>query len=428
MTIEYLGNIRGPRGLEGPQGRPGLPGMNAVPTDEGVAQLVNADDSATGVATRDLYDWRDTFRPRGLLTYKTHVSGARYSVLRVKTGRFVPGLVEKEFALDYQDEGTSGVDFKPVRENLDAAQRRLGSPVLSNASGWKISGNIGEMRGAQIRHGVKYHDMALGHPQECDALGIMPDGRFKLYSARWGDTTQTMLDEGVWNSFVWGPALVIDGVVQDITTDPLYAGLSAQISARLILGQSVVGDVILIQVEGVTDVEGMLGSQMAALAAAEGCHQAIALDGGGSTQLLVGSTYAQPSSDASARRPLPDFVVINAAVEAGVDTGWIPLPLEPGYTEDTVAPAIKQVGDTVMLTGRVKPVSGVFGTSSETFAYLPRRFRRPLASMVFRAAGNGETTRKLTVNPTSGQMQVYGESGSDPASYVGLDTANWFIE
>lgn len=53
MALAKIGNLKGPQGVQGPRG---LPGMNAVPTDAAVGAYVDADDSATGIATQARVD------------------------------------------------------------------------------------------------------------------------------------------------------------------------------------------------------------------------------------------------------------------------------------------------------------------------------------------------------------------------------------
>src|SRR5699024_11164894 len=94
-------------------------------------------------------------RVPAMFTYGT-TGGHRYSHFRTFAGRPTPGLVTKRFATT-DDQGT-GTGLVPVRETLSSFAKRTGSPVLFNASGWKVSGNVGEMRGAQIRGGQIFHE------------------------------------------------------------------------------------------------------------------------------------------------------------------------------------------------------------------------------------------------------------------------------
>ncbi|RLP70857.1 hypothetical protein D9V30_00010 [Mycetocola reblochoni] len=48
MAVEYLGNWKGPRGVQGKRGARGLPGVNAVENDAAVAAYLAAEDSASG--------------------------------------------------------------------------------------------------------------------------------------------------------------------------------------------------------------------------------------------------------------------------------------------------------------------------------------------------------------------------------------------
>lgn len=247
-----------------------------------------------------------------------------YTVTTVHTGgQFIPGLVEHIYPDDYHLEGTSGADFKPPRKNLNAMYHDTGFAVLANASGWAVTGNVGEILGAQIKDGVAYHDFGPPNGQEgVDAIGFHADGTSKIYSARFGDTAASMLAEGVVNCFSYGPALVIDGTPVDIESNPQWGNFNTTVSARQILGQKATGEIVLITVPGETGVSGIRGNECAAVAVRHGCHNAVMLDGGGTAQTFAGGVYAVPSSDAGSRRPVPDAVAIRVPVAQG--TGKAP--------------------------------------------------------------------------------------------------------
>lgn len=377
---------------------------------------------------------KDAALARALTTttieYKTTGLGVGYTVTKVHThGKFIPGIVRKEFANDYHTQNTSGVNFTPVRENLKSAQARYGASVISSADGWDSTGP-GVVRGAQIRQGVVYHDL-VDSPLGSDSLAFFADGSSKVYSVHsFGHTMADMAADGVLDSFSYGPAPVRDGVRINLVLDAYWGSAwnGSQISARQILGQSATGDIILITVDGKTDVSGLGGNDMGDLALLEGCHNAIILDGGGSAQTMVSGIYTTQSSDTDRVRPVPSFLILNSPVASTFDTGWQTLALEAGYLANGEAPAIRQEGREISYKGQVKPETGSFGvTAAVTVAIVPQRFWQSNpsnGSKTFTGAGPGELRRKV-LSRTTGELDVAG--GVVESSYVSLDSVRYSI-
>lgn len=238
-----------------------------------------------------------------------------YEVVKIHTnGVFIPGLIEKEFALNYERAGTSGTNFKPIRESPTSMYGREGYAVVANGGGWRQSGNTDEIRGAQIKDGVVYHDFELAQ-NGAEALGFKADGSSKGYSILDGDSAASMATDGVLDCFSFGPLLVRNGVAVDIEAQPLWDAFNNEVSARQIMGQSATGDIIVITVTGESGVSGIKGNDASQLAFDHGCHNAIMLDGGGSAQTLVQGSITHQSSDGVARN-VPDFVCVNLRVNS----------------------------------------------------------------------------------------------------------------
>lgn len=334
MAFTTITNLRGPEGKRGPQG---IPGANSLPTDAAVAGLLGTEGdsesktAATEIA-RHVADTRVTTERKA----GTAPSGTfAYFLTRVHTGgRFIPGLLSKAFAFDYEKAGTSGAAFKPTPEALKDAQRRLGAPLIANGSGFRTETdpNPGEMRGAQIKDGIAYHGLSGIHWQDFAAIGYRKDGSLKSYSIFDGDSAASMIADGVVHSWSWGPALMVGGVPTMFWADPNWSTMNTTSrSARTILGQTATGDIVLIIVEGVTGTSGITSIEAAELAEDEGLYTAHLLDGGGSAQANAGGLDIVRSSDATPR-PVADFVIVKATLESNVDTGWIPMPLATGFT------------------------------------------------------------------------------------------------
>lgn len=291
--------------------------VDALPTSQDVA-----DSSAAAITAA-----RRQSNVRATIKHKTHSSGMIYSVIRVHTdGQFIPGLLRKSFANNYEKQGTSGSSFIPSKELPRDAVVRLGASLLINASGWRISGNIGEIRGAQIKDGVIYHDFSAGSNQDDGAIAVRKDGSMKYYSRSLGDSAASMLADGVVNSWCWGPALVKNGIKSNLATDPMWSA-SNVVSSIQVIGQSNSGDLIFISGQGVSTTSGVDLQTAADIAFDEGCYVAAMMDRGGSAQTEAGAGPIMLSSDAASERAVPDFAFITCDIESEVVSQRILVPL-----------------------------------------------------------------------------------------------------
>lgn len=353
-------------------------------------------------------------QPRATLSHRVHSSGMIYSVIRVVTGgKLVPGLLGKAFANDYEKQGTTGSAFVPPKETLRSAAARLGATGIINASGWRISGNIGEMRGAQIKDGVIYHDFSSGSNQDDGAIAIRKDGRLKYYSRSKGDTAASMVADGVVHSWSWGPALVVDGVKQNIATDPLWSA-SNVLSAIQVIGQTQSGDIIIISGQGVSATSGVDLQTAADMAAAEGCYVAAMLDRGGSAQTELNGCPIMLSSDSESERPVPDFLYFSAPVVSDVVSQDYVLPM-------TVSGrcVVRARGKSVTLTATFTGVSLADGSATDLgVGVVPKRFR-PDINIRGSAALNARAGASLYVG-TVGTVGVINSTGGVRSAGEGL--------
>lgn len=325
-------------------------------------------------------------------------------------GRFIGGILGKEYAGSFENTGQTGANFKPVRAAIQDISP-FGYPTIkSNSSGWRVAGgagstseNLGEIVGLQIRNGVLLHDFDnIGTA----SLGFKADGTSKIYySASW--TGAQVVAAGVINSYSFGPVLVDNGVASGLT--------GTERAGRTLLGQNSAGMIILVHIPGVSGVYGATFTECVAFMRSYwGAHNAIALDGGGSSQLMVGNTTAQPSSDAGGVRPIPDILTINARVDASVETQWRTLPLSAGITAGEVErlPQYRRVDGRIELRGRV---FGTFtGQTYTPIGTLPAWLVSPRGGTTA-GTGGGAVPGIITVAPNTVIVQVNPQT-----------TTNWF--
>src|SRR5690606_37027908 len=147
--------------------------------------------------------------------------------------------------------------------------------------------------------GVIYRDFEPSSNRGRHALGVHDDGRILPYRIEDGHTAAGMVAEGVGDTLGFGPLLVRNGLAQDLQSQTWAGSLvDGSVSGRTIFGVTENQDILLISVVGESALGiGVGGNNISALAASEGCHHAIMLDGGGSTQAVADGFTYHPSSD-----------------------------------------------------------------------------------------------------------------------------------
>lgn len=185
------------------------------------------------------------------------------------------------------------------------AKDEFGTNIIENTSKiaadhnavWAINGDYYGFRkdGILIRNGRIYRDSSAR-----TGLKIYKDGRMEIY-----DETQTsaqnLLDEGVWQTLSFGPALVINGQVQtefkSVEIDTNFGNRSIENSnPRTGIGMISPNHYVFVVVDGrSSESKGMTLSQFARVFAELGCTQAYNLDGGGSsTMYFMGRVVNNP--------------------------------------------------------------------------------------------------------------------------------------
>ena len=161
-------------------------------------------------------------------------------------------------------------------------------------------------RGIVIRNGVIYRDT----PSSADVLCVCADGTMKTYSA--GEkTAQEMLDEGVWQAFSFGPALITDGQVAVDADDEVGRAMAS--NPRTAVGMISPLHYVFVVSDGRTqESAGLSLQQLAIFMQGLGVQTAYNLDGGGSsTMVFQGALINNPSTSGRTReRSVSDIVYI----------------------------------------------------------------------------------------------------------------------
>lgn len=346
---------------------------------------------------------------RASVSWET-VAGNPCSVVRVFDA-LRPGVIAKSLGGGFETQGKTGALLVPPAESLRAFTARTGYNLAANADGWRVSGNVGELRGPQIINGQALHDFGdpAESPQGVDALGIRADGSYAAYSALDGDTAQGMVDDGVVTSFSYGPQCVRNGAARDLT-DPLWNQFRTTPSARQILGFTGDGVLLIITVTGVSGSTGIPGVDCAALALQAGARDAWIMDGGGSAQTASGSEYVMPSSDAGCERPVPSALLVDAALPTVVSTWW-PMSVSPPAAAGGSFPSFRIVGTTFEFRGeaRMSDGSGVPGSVTDAVKWPFKPVNQGIATV----ASSGTVTGKVVAHP-AGSVNLFGAGSTTP--------------
>ena len=171
----------------------------------------------------------------------------------------------------------------------------------------------GDYYGAQetgyvIRNGVIYRDTARTATEICC---IYADGTMQIKNTA-DVTAQELVDEGVWQVFSFGPALVVDGEIA--VSEDEEVGKAMASNPRTAIGVIDANHYVFVVSDGRTDEsEGLSLSQLAAFLKTLGVKTAYNLDGGGSSTLWYqGSVINNPTTSGNSirERSVSDIVYI----------------------------------------------------------------------------------------------------------------------
>lgn len=260
---------------------------------------------------------------------RTDGDGVQYWYTEVRQesyGQRLPGAVRHEYAGNFQTSWIPGTPGIPTVEDITQLAHRKKSRIVASGSGISQSGgDIGQIAGASWRDGIKYQGMSLSHQKHMECIGFDANGIARVYSMIDGQTDADMAADGVQDAWGFGPYLVKNGVPRNLLAVPQWNASDAWMtmrSARMLLGQSSNGSNIMVAVEGISSDYGIRGQELVNLAQAVGMYNAVALDGGGSTQILADFKRVHPSSDANGTRLHGDFVVFNGPIMRDSVTLW----------------------------------------------------------------------------------------------------------
>ena len=408
----FLDSLVGPEGPQGPAGEDGAEGP------QGPAGADGSDGAKGDIGPRG------PAGPRVPAVFTFGRSGGvRYSHLRTFAGGPTPGVIEKRFATS--DSPGRGTDCVPVRETLASFTERVGAPIAFNASGWKVSGNVGEIRGAQIFESQVFHDFEDfdSSPAGVDAMGVRADGTVQMYSKRWGDTAASMVSDGVTHSISYGPVLVLGGEVQALT-DPRWAYFLEEKSARQIVGTNALGELMVTTTRGNTsEGVGLTAPDAANLAASLGYYQAVLMDGGGSAQAQAGDVPVHPSSDSDRERPVPDALCVFAdLVNSSVETGWEDATVLEGFAANQgKPPQVKRDGNHVVMRRGVNS-TGLSASGSFDVVRIPSGFT-PTESKYVPIIGSSADSQCLAVVSSNGTITLRTSKKLSP--YYMFDSLQW---
>jgi len=412
-----------------PKGDPGDPEdlIDATPEQRG---LMSADDKAALDALPDsvaAVEQETLYRARtpAIVTYGT-VANTRYSHLRTLAGRPMPDMVTKRFATS-DNQGT-GAELVPTRETPASFARRTGAAVVANGSGWQVSGNVGELRGAQIFNGQIFHDFEDfdESPAGVDALGVKSDGTIAAYSQRWGDTAASMVDDGVIHSWSHGPVIVRDGSAEKFD-DKRWTYFVSEISARQIVGANALGELMITTVSGKTsDNVGLNAPGAASLAVSLGYEVAVLMDGGGSAQTRAGSTPVMVSSDSGHERPVPDAILVDVDVtDRSADTGWIDGTVLPGFAANQGnSPQVRKRGGRVSMRRGVDKTGLSASGSFEIMSFPPDL--APTEWKYIPVAGSSAAATGMAVVSSTGRVTLRTSDTLSP--YYLFDAVWWDVD
>lgn len=350
------------------------------------------------------------------LVYSTDGLNIYYHITKIPKG---VGNINKEYA--NPPTFTGGIMYVVPESPTTVIRRQKHSPMISSSDAFQSANNgAGGFQpwGLQIANGVAYQDFTpVDSSHGRSALIIQRDGSVIPAEYTDGKTAQQYVDEGAWCSFGWHYMLVKNGVA--------YADVSSQtdISARAVFGVYPDGTYCLIHTQGQSTVFGMTCPQLQALCVAEGLLHAVALDGGGSAQLLKDNVYVHPSTDASPRA-LGTYACINVPVRS-LDTGWLNLPLEASVvTSGTIQ--VRQIDDKILYKYNFNLTIAAANT-----VYTPA-LQASLSRYLYPYLGHTGNTYSTWLTPRSGgqmgTMSVFaqGESSAVVTVQTGTTTSTTF--
>ncbi len=161
--------------------------------------------------------------------------------------------------------------------------------------------------GVVIRNGVEFRRVSPGRYDQ-----LIVDSKGDFHILRHPELSEfDAFGDDILHSFIFGPGLIIDGVLQDIGTQSNYAtNMNFQVKAqRQVICQMEALSYLILTTEGPEQSKngGFSLYEMAQMAYDCGAQQAYALDGGSSTWLVLGEERIS-NSNGRKLRPITDII------------------------------------------------------------------------------------------------------------------------
>lgn len=335
-----------------------------------------------------------------------------------KGNKNIPNLFKKGVGMFYG----SNENMKPERKTLQEFSAETGATLAITASGWKLSGNPGEITGAQFIDGVMHHPSSDSHWQQSDSFAVTKHGEIKFYSYVDGETVTDMESDEVESSWGFGPIIYRDGAPRQLTHS-LWSGFSnTTISGRTIFIEHNNGDVSFMTVQGVTNSSGTNIEKIMQVLDVLDVKNAINMDSGGSTQLVVNEGNAVPSSDTDGRRALPDCLYLTQPTNYST-YGKIPVNYESDFTDADRPSFIVDYGKNIFLYVSAKQKNGDMGSGDLKMFTLPE-WAKPTNNLVQQGVGNASNVRKVTVNTSQSVFALNGTTVTNITAIYNYPKAN----
>lgn len=252
------------------------------------AQKTDSPFSDTVVSTKNSYKSPDISIELSYHSYDSRLRDYSESGKHVKYGSFVAYVIADVYVKNISSIQTCfakdiyGVGYG---ESLTGMSRRIGSLLAVNGDSY--SNNRHQANGTIIRNGIVYRTQ----PSTEETCVLFKDGTMKIYTPSEFDA-QTVIDEGAWQSWVFGPSLLDEN--GKAKTDFLTWDYIRESHPRTAIGYYEPGHYCLMVVDGREPgrSRGMFLDEMSQIFAELGCKAAYNLDGGHCSFMTLSGTLA----------------------------------------------------------------------------------------------------------------------------------------
>ncbi len=191
---------------------------------------------------------------------------------------------------------------KPGRNHVPLYKIAANNQAVVAVNGDYLDSVKGDKKGIIMRDGTLYVNK-----QEADTLAFYPDGTMRVFEPN-ETTYEQLLEDGVRNTFSFGPTLIYDG---EIKPGLSKLRLSSR-KPRTAVGMIAPYHFLLVVVDGRQSgySVGMTFPELAELMEQYGCQTAYNLDGGASaTMSFMGKNISRYSGSLTGQRTVPDALM-----------------------------------------------------------------------------------------------------------------------